>query len=351
MSNENSKLDAERAAFESAVIKLQSEWPFNGIGLNKREDGSYVDPAEQAGWLAWQARASLPVGVPDGYALVPVEPTRTMLHRAYDDNLMPWISRQSTGHDCAAGVWESMLAAAPAAPTVKAEHWKCDPRDIAGDTGRADVDAIIGRLTSADPDFNDCADAAALLRRLVMEEISGPDGYATWRDAAVAERVKRVAMKPNENIVQIARDGLDVYAGPNMNERKVCAEIIRLAEVYSADPAPSPPAAGLAEWIEPVALSSCGHVYDAGWRDGVAEAKRLNSRAALSAQQSAPATTPKHAGKLLVSAEPLRQVLNALVSAPHMIRELQATREPVALFSDNPINVLIAEFNAAHGGE
>lgn len=65
--SEQSKIDAERAAFESAVIKLQSEWPFNGIGLNKREDGSYVDPAEQAGWLAWQARASLPVGVPDAW--------------------------------------------------------------------------------------------------------------------------------------------------------------------------------------------------------------------------------------------------------------------------------------------
>ena len=81
-----------------------------------------------------------------------------------------------------------------AVASVKAEQVQCDPRDITGDTGRADVDAMIGRLTSADPDFNDCADAAALLRRLVMEEISGPVGYATWRDAAVAERVKALAM-------------------------------------------------------------------------------------------------------------------------------------------------------------
>lgn len=50
--------------------------------------------------------------------------------------------------------------------------------------------------------------------------------------------------------------------------------------------------------------------------------------------------------KLVVSTEPLRQVLNALVNAPHLIRELQATREPAELFGDNPINVLIAEFNA-----
>ncbi|MBK3919968.1 hypothetical protein EGJ28_16300 [Stutzerimonas xanthomarina] len=58
--------------------------------------------------------------------------------------------------------------------------------------------------------------------------------------------------------------------------------------------------------------------------------------------------------KVRVSMLPLRRVLNALVSAPHEIRELQVTREPAALFADNPINVLIAEFNAAlaaRGGE
>ena len=34
--------------------------------------------------------------------------------------------------------------------------------------------------------------------------------------------------------------------------------------------------------------------------------------------------------------------------APHRIRELQVTREPVELFANNPINILIAEFEAAH---
>ena len=53
-------------------------------------------------------------------------------------------------------------------------------------------------------------------------------------------------------------------------------------------------------------------------------------------------------GKIVVSAEPLRRVLNALVNAPHRIRELQVTREPVELFANNPINILIAEFEAAH---
>lgn len=52
-------------------------------------------------------------------------------------------------------------------------------------------------------------------------------------------------------------------------------------------------------------------------------------------------------GKVQVSTAALRQVLNALVSEGFRIRELQATRQPVELFADNPINVLIAEFNAA----
>jgi hypothetical protein len=53
-------------------------------------------------------------------------------------------------------------------------------------------------------------------------------------------------------------------------------------------------------------------------------------------------------GKVAVTGEALRTVLNALVNAPHQIRELQVTREPVELFADNPINVLIAEYEAAH---
>lgn len=52
-------------------------------------------------------------------------------------------------------------------------------------------------------------------------------------------------------------------------------------------------------------------------------------------------------GKITVSKEALRQVLAALVGPGYMIRELQLTREPMALFKDNPINILLAEFNEA----
>lgn len=67
-----------------------------------------------------------------------------------------------------------------------------DPRNIVADTGHPEADRLIGRLTSADPDFNDCTDAAVLIRKLVVEH-KGPDGYATWKDAAIAERMRRVA--------------------------------------------------------------------------------------------------------------------------------------------------------------
>lgn len=47
-----------------------------------------------------------------------------------------------------------------------------------------------------------------------------------------------------------------------------------------------------------------------------------------------------------VSAEPLRQVLMALIGPGHLIRELQFTRDGI-VGKENPINVLIEEFNAS----
>jgi hypothetical protein len=51
-------------------------------------------------------------------------------------------------------------------------------------------------------------------------------------------------------------------------------------------------------------------------------------------------------GYVLADKKALGTVLQALVNAPHHIRELQVTRQPVELFSDNPINVLIANYEA-----
>lgn len=55
-----------------------------------------------------------------------------------------------------------------------------------GNTGHDEADQIINRLMSSDPDFEDCMRAAMLIQR----EIKGPDGYPTWRDAAVAARAQ-----------------------------------------------------------------------------------------------------------------------------------------------------------------
>lgn len=50
--------------------------------------------------------------------------------------------------------------------------------------------------------------------------------------------------------------------------------------------------------------------------------------------------------KITVDAKALQQVLQALIGPPHLIRELQATANKPYL-SENPIDVLCAEYNAA----
>jgi hypothetical protein len=61
--------------------------------------------------------------------------------------------------------------------------------DIEADTGNEEVDRVLRRLASSDPDFDDCMDAAVLIRKLEAEH-RGPSGFATWKDAAFAERLK-----------------------------------------------------------------------------------------------------------------------------------------------------------------
>lgn len=50
--------------------------------------------------------------------------------------------------------------------------------------------------------------------------------------------------------------------------------------------------------------------------------------------------------KITISAEPLRQILQALLGPGHHIRELQATRSLHALGHPNPIDTLVEEYNA-----
>lgn len=95
---------------------------------------------------------------------------------------------------------------APSAVVLDDGRTALDPRDVLSDTVNPEADRLIGRLTSADPDFNDCTDAAVFIRKIVVEH-RGPDGFATWKDAAVAERQKRVKAEADQRAAneEIAR--------------------------------------------------------------------------------------------------------------------------------------------------
>jgi hypothetical protein len=58
---------------------------------------------------------------------------------------------------------------------------------------REEADRVLDRLNSSDPDFDACAAAAALIYKLVSQ-VQGPPGFATWQDAAVDERMRRIAL-------------------------------------------------------------------------------------------------------------------------------------------------------------
>jgi hypothetical protein len=79
------------------------------------------------------------------------------------------------------------------------------------------------------------AELESILIRQQCEYVKGPDGFETWRDAAVSERAWRVSMKPLNEVVDLAREAMDIFTGPNMNERKLCAELVRLDEFYTRE--------------------------------------------------------------------------------------------------------------------
>lgn len=82
----------------------------------------------------------------------------------------------------------------------------------------------------------------------------------------------------------------------------------------------------------------------AAWNDFKSSEQFKRMGAAAGKQASVPDD-----GMICVNKRALGAVLKALVNAPHHIRELQATREPVELFSDNPINILVDQFNSKEG--
>lgn len=105
MMSEQQKMDSERAAFEAAMAEVAKEhaYGYAGILFYRDQTGAYGQTWVDSAWIGWQARASLPVGVPDGYALVPVEPTPEMLRAGVEVGVGAY------------PIYRAMLAAAPAA--------------------------------------------------------------------------------------------------------------------------------------------------------------------------------------------------------------------------------------------
>ena len=103
----------ERAAFESFMAERFGDCIEDRRQV-KNGDGEYMAWDMQVAWIVWQRRAAMlnagPVTeatVPDGWKLVPVEPTEAMLNDAD-------AYRAITLKD----IWSALLAAAPAAPAA-----------------------------------------------------------------------------------------------------------------------------------------------------------------------------------------------------------------------------------------
>lgn len=258
-----------------------------------------------------QLEARPAVAVPDGYALVPFHPTPEMV-RAAEEAHMPF-------GDMDIALRMAILAAAPAQPA--APERVSVPRE--------------------------------LLERITRRFSIRPHWDSMQQGAAIAELRALLAAQPQASAAQYA-PSTGIYSSDPLACPGCAKGCFRCRPVGQSAPAGEREAfrsAVLAKYPNTTFQVKHDGAY-LGWIDDAfwgfqagASWQRKQSAGAPAGEREAPD------GKLLVSAEPLRRVLNALVNAPHQIRELQATREPVALFADNPINILIAEYNAAHGGD
>lgn len=117
----------------------------------------------------------------------------------------------------------------------------------AGDTGNQEADKIINRLMSDDPDFDDCIEAAAFIRKLVVDH-RGPDGFATWKDAAIAARIKRTAppsgVQPTDGRASMQAE-LGAALGSALSHYKsgdmqaCAASLVRIVDLFRDTPQPA----------------------------------------------------------------------------------------------------------------
>lgn len=132
---------------------------------------------------------------PAGWRMVPVEPTIGMCIAGDEARITVNDSTRTPA------VYRAMIAAAPKADHIEDDLAMAPAPLQQGEypaTGNPEADRVLGRLNSSDPEFDDCAEAAALIYKLVAE-IKGPEGFSTWKDAAVYERGLRATLETTIN--------------------------------------------------------------------------------------------------------------------------------------------------------
>ena len=167
---------------------------------------------------------------------VPQKPTAKGSYQRYQE----WKARQAAEPVSDAQLIEAVTKAILFEDCGNTEDWR-DNTDL----GEAAIKAYREHQGGGQPMG---ADTWAELHRLRAERGPSDGSYPTWKDAAVAERSARVKLRPDSEIVALAREGLEVYSGQNQNEHKVCAELVRLADIAQpADPVKVPSNAEIRE--------------------------------------------------------------------------------------------------------
>jgi hypothetical protein len=190
-------------------------------------------PTRSAGTISERLIAAIE-GECDGLGITEKQASNILECLQYGAPVAVCCGRKECGGECG-NEWQGMTRAAPPAPVSQYAEGYADAVEIIAvyveehcvdgeihanavrtmlrpsaapvsraeskpDTGWDAADAIIGRLMSSDPDFEDCTAAATFIYRMVHEHAKGPDGYPTWKDAAIAERAKRLNGRIDERV-------------------------------------------------------------------------------------------------------------------------------------------------------
>lgn len=176
--------------------------------MNRTTD-SFKTPAEAiAALIDWNIKVATDPAVNGGYKLVPIDPTAQDIAGR---EIVEAITKAILFEDCGSTEdWQDNLNLGKAAIRAMVEH----------------IPVEMG------------AEEWVELHVLRAERGPSDDGHNTWKDAAIAERTKRVNLTPKKEIVELAKEGLSVYTSPNQNEHKICAEIVRLGAMFQAAPEP-----------------------------------------------------------------------------------------------------------------